>query len=118
LFPNGAKPQPEGRVKKGFSRQNGVGRGPEPEENAAKTLARFVVNLSSPIVAVLSCFNRVIFKPHLPMMNGTDSKASSITPTERARQSTLTGESLERLSCRHRPTAAGIEATVNQREQE
>ena len=34
-----------------------------------KTLSRFVVKFTSLIVAVLSCFDRVIFKGHLPISN-------------------------------------------------
>ena len=36
-------------------------------ENAMKTLSRFVVKFTSSIVAVLSCFDRVIFKGHLAL---------------------------------------------------
>ena len=35
-----------------------------------KTLSRFVAKFTSLIVAVLSCFDRVIFKGHLPISNG------------------------------------------------
>src|SRR6185437_12725249 len=35
-----------------------------------KTLSRFVAKYTSLIVAVLSCFDRVIFKGHLPISNG------------------------------------------------
>ncbi len=35
-----------------------------------KTLSRFVNKFTSLIVAVLSCFDRVIFKGHLPIANG------------------------------------------------
>ena len=35
-----------------------------------KTLSRFVTKFTSLIVAVLSCFDRVIFKGHLPINNG------------------------------------------------
>jgi len=35
-----------------------------------KTLSRFVTKFTSLIVAVLSCFDRVIFKGHLPISNG------------------------------------------------
>ena len=35
---------------------------PNPEENAVKTLSRFVAKFTNLIVAVLSCFDRVIFK--------------------------------------------------------
>src|SRR5580765_6182282 len=35
-----------------------------------KTLSRFVTKLTSLIVAVLSCFDRVIFKGYLPITNG------------------------------------------------
>ena len=35
-----------------------------------KTLSRFVTKFTSLIVAVLSCFDRVIFKGHLPITNG------------------------------------------------
>ena len=35
-----------------------------------KTLSRFVTKFTSLIVAVLSCFDRVIFKGHLPLSNG------------------------------------------------
>ena len=41
--------------------------GPTPEENAMKTLSRFVTKFTSLIVAVLSCFDRVIFKGHLAL---------------------------------------------------
>src|SRR5262245_16168328 len=34
-----------------------------------KTLSRFVTKFTSLIVAVLSCFDRVIFKGHLPISN-------------------------------------------------
>jgi hypothetical protein len=44
--------------------------GPIPEENAMKTLSRFVTKFTSLIVAVLSCFDRVIFKGYLPITNG------------------------------------------------
>jgi hypothetical protein len=36
-----------------------------------KTLSRFVTKFTSLIVAVLSCFDRVIFKGYLPITNGT-----------------------------------------------
>ena len=35
-----------------------------------KTLSRFVTEFTNLIVAVLSCFDRVIFKGHLPINNG------------------------------------------------
>ena len=35
-----------------------------------KTLSRFVVKFTRLIVAVLSCFDRVIFKGYLPFTNG------------------------------------------------
>ena len=35
-----------------------------------KTLSRFVAKFTSLIVAVLSCFDRVIFKGYLPITNG------------------------------------------------
>ena len=35
-----------------------------------KTLSRFVIKFTSLIVAVLSCFDRVIFKGYLPITNG------------------------------------------------
>ena len=35
-----------------------------------KTLSRFAAKFTSLIVAVLSCFDRVIFKGHLPISNG------------------------------------------------
>src|SRR5205809_2829370 len=44
--------------------------GPLPKENAMKTLSRFVAKFTSLIVAVLSCFDRVIFKGYLPITNG------------------------------------------------
>jgi hypothetical protein len=34
-----------------------------------KTLSRFVIKFTSLIVAVLSCFDRVIFKGFLPITN-------------------------------------------------
>ena len=34
-----------------------------------KTLSRFVIKFTSLIVAVLSCFDRVIFKGYLPITN-------------------------------------------------
>jgi hypothetical protein len=37
------------------------------EQNAMKTLSRFVTKFTSLIVAVLSCFDRVIFKGHLAL---------------------------------------------------
>src|SRR5262249_4243134 len=40
---------------------------PLPEENAMKTLSRFITKFTSLIVAVLSCFDRVIFKGHLTL---------------------------------------------------
>src|ERR1700761_2994509 len=40
---------------------------PSPEENAMKTLSRFVSKFTGLIVAVLSCFDRVIFKGHLAL---------------------------------------------------
>jgi hypothetical protein len=40
------------------------------EQNAMKTLSRFLAKFTSLIVAVLSCFDRVIFKGHLPISNG------------------------------------------------
>src|SRR4029450_13026259 len=52
------------------SRQNGVGLDPTLKENAMKTLSRFVTKFTSLIVAVLSCFDRVIFKGYLPFTNG------------------------------------------------
>ena len=49
-----------------------MGLEPDPnlEENAMKTLSRFVTKFTSLIVAVLSCFDRVIFKGYLPITNG------------------------------------------------
>src|SRR6516164_8832250 len=44
--------------------------GPVPQENAMKTLSRFVTKFTSLIVSVLSCFDRVIFKGYLPITNG------------------------------------------------
>ena len=35
-----------------------------------KTLSRFVIKFTGLIVAVLSCFDRVIFKGYLPITNG------------------------------------------------
>ena len=35
-----------------------------------KTLSRFVAKFTKLIVAVLSCFDRVIFKGYLPITNG------------------------------------------------
>ena len=35
-----------------------------------KTLSRFVAKFTNLIVAVLSCFDRVIFKGYLPITNG------------------------------------------------
>ena len=35
-----------------------------------KTLWRFIAKFTSLIVAVLSCFNRVIFRDYLPITNG------------------------------------------------
>jgi len=35
-----------------------------------KTLSRFVIKFTKLIVAVLSCFDRVIFKGYLPITNG------------------------------------------------
>jgi hypothetical protein len=35
-----------------------------------KTLSRFVAKFTSSIVAVLSCFDRILFKGHLPITNG------------------------------------------------
>jgi hypothetical protein len=40
------------------------------EQNAMKTLSRFVTKFTSLIVAVLSCFDRVIYKGYLPFTNG------------------------------------------------
>ncbi len=36
-----------------------------------KTLSRFVIKFTSLIVAVLSCFDRIIFKGYLPITNAT-----------------------------------------------
>jgi hypothetical protein len=44
--------------------------GSTPEEDAMKTLSRFVAKFTSLIVAVLSCFDRVRFTGHLPISNG------------------------------------------------
>src|SRR5215470_7846407 len=44
---------------------------PNPPEDAMKTLSRFVAKFTSLIVAVLSCFDRIIFKGHLPISNGS-----------------------------------------------
>src|SRR5580704_6796395 len=41
--------------------------GPDLKENAMKTLSRFITKFTSLIVAVLSCFDRVIFKGHLAL---------------------------------------------------
>ena len=35
-----------------------------------KTLSRFVIKFTNLIAAVLSCFDRVIFKGYLPITNG------------------------------------------------
>lgn len=43
---------------------------PSLEQNAMKTLSRFVAKFTNLIVAVLSCFDRVIFKRHLLISNG------------------------------------------------
>jgi hypothetical protein len=40
---------------------------PIPKENAMKTLSRFVSKFTRLIVAVLSCFDRVLFKGHLAL---------------------------------------------------
>jgi hypothetical protein len=56
--------------KTAFSCQNGVGNGPIPKENALKTLSRLVTKFASSIVAVLSCFDRVIFNGYPPLING------------------------------------------------
>jgi hypothetical protein len=40
---------------------------PFPTEIAMKTLSRFVSKFTSLVVAVLSCFDRVIFKGHLAL---------------------------------------------------
>jgi hypothetical protein len=40
------------------------------EQNAMKTLSHFVIKFTSLMVAVLSCFDRVIFKGNLPLTNG------------------------------------------------
>ena len=37
-----------------------------------KTLSRFVAKFTSLIVAVLSCFDRVLFKGYLPLTNDTE----------------------------------------------
>ena len=47
----------------------GFERGLNPEENAVKTLSRFVAKFTNLVVAVLSCFDRVIFKGYLPITN-------------------------------------------------
>jgi hypothetical protein len=41
-----------------------------PEENAMKTLSRFVTKFTSLIVTVLCCFDRVRFTGYLPLSNG------------------------------------------------
>jgi hypothetical protein len=43
---------------------------PHPEEDAVKTLSRFVAQFTNLIVAVLSCFHQVIFRRYLPTING------------------------------------------------
>jgi hypothetical protein len=48
----------------------GFAEGPHLKEDAMKTLSRFAAKFTSLIVAVLSCFERVIFKGHLPISNG------------------------------------------------
>jgi hypothetical protein len=48
----------------------GFAEGPNPEEDAMKTLSRFAAKFTRLIVAVLSCFDRVIFKGYLPIANG------------------------------------------------
>src|SRR4029077_16588487 len=48
----------------------GFAEAPNPEEDAMKTLSRFVAKFTSLIVAVLSCFDRVLFKGYLPITNG------------------------------------------------
>src|SRR5271163_3918867 len=56
--------------KTAFCRQNGVVETPNLEQNAMKTLTRFVTKFTSLIAAVLSCFDRVIIKGYLPITNG------------------------------------------------
>src|ERR1700739_2992467 len=57
----------KGAEKTAFLLQNGVCSCPVPKENAMKTLSRFVSKFTSLVVAVLSCFDRVIFKGHLAL---------------------------------------------------
>ena len=52
------------------SYRNRVGLSPNPEEDAMKTLSRFVAKFTNLIVAVLSRFDRFIFKGYLPFTNG------------------------------------------------
>jgi len=46
------------------------GIGPNPKENALKTLSRFLAKFCSLIVPVLFCFDRVIFERYFPFTNG------------------------------------------------
>ncbi len=61
-----------------------------------KTLSRFVTKFTSLIVAVLSCFDRVIFKGHLPSPTDRPSKGSSTTSSRS--DATTSWTSLEQQS--------------------
>jgi len=51
---------------------------PNPEENAMKTLSRFLAKFISLIVAVLSCFDRVIFTRSLASGRATFSRTLAL----------------------------------------
>ena len=59
------------RDKTALSRQNGVCSGPQSTGGRrGEHCGGFVAKFTSSIVAVLSCFDRVLFKGHLPITNG------------------------------------------------
>ena len=79
-IPNAAEPQPNRMSKNGvLPSERGWKRPyPERERNRRRCRASFT-KFTNLIVAVLSCFDRVIFKGHLPIVNG---KALKLMPTE------------------------------------
>jgi hypothetical protein len=60
----------KGGAKTAFRLQNGVVEARTLKENTMKALSRFVIKFTNLIVAVLSCFDRVIFKGYPSIRSG------------------------------------------------
>ncbi len=69
-IPNAAKPQPRRMSKNSVLLPECGWKWLQPGGERREDAARFVAKFTNLIVAVLSCFDRVIFKGYLPITNG------------------------------------------------